>query len=74
MAVEEDDGERTYLYIKTAEGLVSLVQMGALEVHVWGSRVDRIEQPDRMVFDLDPSAGSPVGARGGRREDRAAPP
>lgn len=59
MAVEEDDGERTYLYIETAEGLVSLVQMGALEVHLWGSRVDRIEQPDRMVFDLDPAPDLP---------------
>ncbi|WP_437718493.1 DNA ligase D [Sorangium sp. So ce448] len=59
MAVEEDDGERTYLYIETTEGLVSLVQMGALEVHLWGSRVDRIEQPDRMVFDLDPAPDLP---------------
>ncbi|WP_437282427.1 DNA ligase D [Sorangium sp. So ce375] len=59
MAVEEDDGERTYLYIETPEGLVSLVQLGALEVHLWGSRVDRIEQPDRMVFDLDPAPDLP---------------
>ncbi|WP_437300587.1 DNA ligase D [Sorangium sp. So ce426] len=59
MAVEEDGGERTYLYIETTEGLVSLVQMGALELHLWGSRVDRIEQPDRMVFDLDPAPDLP---------------
>ncbi|WP_437593757.1 DNA ligase D [Sorangium sp. So ce1000] len=59
MAVDEADGERTYLYVETTEGLVSLIQMGALEVHVWGSRVDRIEQPDRMVFDLDPAPDLP---------------
>ncbi|AUX42837.1 DNA ligase D [Sorangium cellulosum] len=57
--VEEDDGKRTYLYVQTAEGLVSLLQMGALEMHIWGSRVDRIEQPDRMVFDLDPAPDLP---------------
>ncbi|WP_437785810.1 DNA ligase D [Sorangium sp. So ce1097] len=57
--VEEDDGKRTYLYVETTEGLVSLVQMGALEVHIWGSRVDRIEEPDRMVFDLDPAPELP---------------
>lgn len=57
--VEEDDGKRTYLYVETSEGLVSLVQMGALELHIWGSRADRIEQPDMMVFDLDPAPELP---------------
>lgn len=57
--VEEDEGKRTYLYVETTEGLVSLVQMGALEMHIWGSRVDRIEQPDMMVFDLDPAPELP---------------
>ncbi|XXT24697.1 DNA ligase D [Sorangium sp. So ce429] len=57
--VEEDDGKRTYLYIETSEGLVSLVQMGALEMHIWGSRANRIEQPDMMVFDLDPAPELP---------------
>lgn len=28
--------------------------MGALEIHVWGSRSDRLEYPDRLIFDLDP--------------------
>src|SRR6185312_11521992 len=25
-----------------------------LEIHTWNSRVDHVEQPDRMVLDLDP--------------------
>ncbi|WP_437640804.1 DNA ligase D [Sorangium sp. So ce854] len=57
--VEEDGGKRTYLYVETTEGLVSLVQMGALEMHIWGSRVDRIEEPDMMIFDLDPAPELP---------------
>jgi bifunctional non-homologous end joining protein LigD len=38
---------------------VALVQMGAVEVHVWGSRADRDDRPDRVVFDLDPDPSVP---------------
>ena len=54
VAVEEKGKQADYLFIKDEKGLVSLAQMGTLELHVWGSLVDRIEQPDRLVFDLDP--------------------
>lgn len=46
-----------YLYIRDTAGLIAMVQMGVLEMHPWGSRVDRPERPDRVVFDLDPGAG-----------------
>jgi bifunctional non-homologous end joining protein LigD len=46
-----------YLYIKDAKGLVALVQMGVLEVHPWGARIDRPDRPDRIIFDLDPGEG-----------------
>ena len=31
--------------------------MNVLEFHIWGSRVDQVEKPDRIVFDLDPDVG-----------------
>lgn len=40
--------------IVDAEGLLSLIQMGTLEIHPWGCRVDSPESPDRLIFDLDP--------------------
>jgi bifunctional non-homologous end joining protein LigD len=46
-----------YLYFSDKSGLIALVQMGVLEMHPWGSRIDKPERPDRMIFDLDPGAG-----------------
>jgi bifunctional non-homologous end joining protein LigD len=52
---EKDGGIEDYIYVDSAEGIISAAQIGALELHVWGSPSDDIEHPDRMVFDLDPS-------------------
>jgi bifunctional non-homologous end joining protein LigD len=46
-----------YFYLEDTPGLVSEAQMGTLEFHTWGSRVDELEKPDMMVFDLDPDEG-----------------
>ena len=56
--IEEKKGStRDYMYVASAEGIVGAVQMGTLEFHIWGASRDRIERPDRMVFDLDPDEG-----------------
>ena len=52
--LREGRGMATYIAISSVRGLISLVQMGTLEFHPWGSRTDRLEQPDRLIFDLDP--------------------
>jgi bifunctional non-homologous end joining protein LigD len=46
-----------YLYIDDAAGLAASVQMSALELHIWGSHVDRLEHADRIIFDIDPDEG-----------------
>jgi bifunctional non-homologous end joining protein LigD len=43
-----------YLVADDLAGLISLVQMGILEIHTWNSVADRVEEPNRIVFDLDP--------------------
>ena len=39
--------------------LLYTVQLGAIEVHPWFSRVQDIESPDRCLIDLDPGEGVP---------------
>ena len=57
--IKEGGSVGKYVVIDSLPGLIALVQMGVLEIHTWGSRVDRIEQPDRLTFDLDPDAEMP---------------
>jgi bifunctional non-homologous end joining protein LigD len=60
--IRESAGKRDYLYIEDLQGLVAAVQMGALELHLWGVHAGDIERPDRMVFDLDPDEDVPFAA------------
>lgn len=55
--IKEKSGTDDYLFIRDERGLVAAVQMGVLELHVWGCHVDDIEKPDRLVFDFDPDEG-----------------
>ncbi|HTM06425.1 MAG TPA: non-homologous end-joining DNA ligase [Patescibacteria group bacterium] len=44
-----------YILINNAETLVYLVNQYCITPHIWLSTIDNINQPDRMIFDLDPS-------------------
>lgn len=60
--IEEKDGHfEDYLYFEDIRGLLASVQMGTMEFHGWGSKVDKVEYPDRLVFDLDPDEGLDFG-------------
>jgi bifunctional non-homologous end joining protein LigD len=52
-----DKNRRQIIAIESLDGLLSLVQAGVLEIHVRGSMIDRLDQCDRIVFDLDPGEG-----------------
>ncbi|HEY8605875.1 MAG TPA: DNA ligase D [Noviherbaspirillum sp.] len=47
------------MVIDNAQALVGAAQMGTIELHTGNATADRIERPDRMVFDLDPDASLP---------------
>lgn len=56
--VAEGDGDpEPYAFASSARDLVALVQHGVIETHIWGSRFDALDKPDRLILDLDPGPG-----------------
>ncbi|MCK9274130.1 MAG: DNA ligase D [Syntrophales bacterium] len=55
--IEEKKTVRNYIIIDDIKGLITLAQMGVLEIHPWGSSEVNIESPDILTFDLDPGPG-----------------
>jgi bifunctional non-homologous end joining protein LigD len=45
------------LTVDTVDALMSAAQMNVVEFHTWNSTVERIDKPDRVIFDLDPGEG-----------------
>jgi bifunctional non-homologous end joining protein LigD len=43
-----------YLVADSIEAVVSLAQMGIVEIHTWNCTAADIERPNRLVWDLDP--------------------
>ena len=46
--------EKEYYFITNAQGLIHEVQQNGIEFHIWGSNIPNIDEPNYMVFDLDP--------------------
>jgi bifunctional non-homologous end joining protein LigD len=57
VAIAGGESKEKYLYIEGEAGLFGLAQIGVLEIHDWGVSLDRLYEPDRLVFDLDPDEG-----------------
>jgi bifunctional non-homologous end joining protein LigD len=45
------------LEVPGAKALVGAAQMNVIEFHTWNSVRQKIDRPDRMIFDLDPGKG-----------------
>ena len=56
---KDKDGEEL-IYIEDFDGLAALVQLGTVEIHVWGAAMEAVETPDQVIFDLDPDTGVPL--------------
>jgi bifunctional non-homologous end joining protein LigD len=52
-------GHSPLLVVPDAAALLAAAQMNVIEFHTWNSTAKKIDQPDRIVFDLDPGEGVP---------------
>lgn len=43
--------------VNSPTALIGSVQMNVVEFHTWNTNIAHSEQPDRMIFDLDPGEG-----------------
>ena len=55
LSVEKRGGSLCHVLIRETDALVYLAGQNVITPHVWTSRADHVREPDRIVFDLDPS-------------------
>ena len=53
-------GTVKHLVVDSRDALRWLAQMSVLTVHMWHSRSPKLDQPDWMLFDLDPAKGKGI--------------
>jgi bifunctional non-homologous end joining protein LigD len=55
--VAKQGGTIRHVLANDAATLVWLANQNCITPHVWSSRADRLDRPDKMIFDLDPARG-----------------
>ena len=63
VVVAKEGGEVRHVMLDDAATIVYVANQGTITPHVWPSRADRLERPDRMIFDLDPPGEAPEEVR-----------
>ena len=61
--VAAKDGKVEHVVARDAATLVYLAGQACITFHAWLSRSDRLERPDRLIVDLDPSGEDPEEVR-----------
>ena len=58
---EVGDGKKKeqHVTVHDLSGIISLVQIGVLEIHTWNCASEDVQHPDQLIFDLDPGPDVP---------------
>lgn len=52
---DNEGTEKNYVLVRQVADIVFLANLACIEIHPWLSKTYRVEHPDFIVFDLDPS-------------------
>jgi bifunctional non-homologous end joining protein LigD len=63
VTVPKEGGTVEHVVAAEPATLVYLANQAAITLHAWPSRADRLDRPDRLIVDLDPSDGTPADVR-----------
>lgn len=67
ITVKRTEGATTYILCNSPATLIYLANMNCITPHVWLSQADRLDNPDQMIFDLDPTSDDFEPVRRGAR-------
>lgn len=68
--VDKENGTVNHVVIGKTADLAYLANQACIAIHIWLSRRDKIEKPDRLIFDLDPPNGGFDDVRAGAKRLR----
>lgn len=55
---KQEGGHVNYVVCNNEATIAYLANQACIVIHIWLSKIDRIDYPDRMIFDLDPSGNN----------------
>ena len=55
--IKTEEGYNHQVICNDKQTLIYLVNQGTITFHIWLSKKDRLNKPDKVIFDLDPPAG-----------------
>ena len=69
VTVPKSEGGNVHYVVASSEAtIVYLANQAAIVLHIWASKVPKLNYPDRMIFDLDPSGTNFTDVRHGALE------
>ncbi|HZP45287.1 MAG TPA: DNA ligase D [Candidatus Binataceae bacterium] len=55
---EDSHREIAYFILESAEAIAYMANLGAIPIHMWSSRINHLERPDWLLFDIDPKGST----------------
>jgi bifunctional non-homologous end joining protein LigD len=55
---EDTQRDIAYFIIESADALAYIANLGTIPLHIWSSRVGHLENPDWLLFDVDPKGST----------------